>query len=128
MVKNPPPYAGHIGDEGFTPELGRSPGGGNGNPLQYSCLQNLMDRGAWQGHIVPSIAKSQTRLSTHTVLITDCLLITFTDIALHFIWQLCTNPTYSVPQIPSLPSCRVRSCSPEFLQGWQEPPSFPLCQ
>ena len=36
------------GDSGSTPELGRSPGGGNGNSLQYSCLENSMDRGAWQ--------------------------------------------------------------------------------
>ena len=44
MVKNPPDNA---GDRGSVPELGRSPGEGNGNPLQYSCLENSMDRGAW---------------------------------------------------------------------------------
>ena len=44
MVKNPPANA---GDVGSVPGLGRSPGGGNGNPLQYSCLGNPMDRGAW---------------------------------------------------------------------------------
>ena len=44
MVKNPPPNA---GDLGSIPGLGRSPGGGNGNPLEYSCLANPMDRGAW---------------------------------------------------------------------------------
>ena len=43
------------------PGLGRSPGGGNGNPLQYSCLENPMDRGAWLA-ILQGIAKSQTRL------------------------------------------------------------------
>ena len=43
MVKNPPANA---GDAGSIPESGRSPGGGNGNPLQYSCLENSMDRGA----------------------------------------------------------------------------------
>ena len=43
---------------------GRSPGEGNGNPLQYSCLENLMDRGAWQG-TVHGVTKSQTRLSSH---------------------------------------------------------------
>ena len=50
--------------------LGRSPEEGNGNPLQYSCLENPMDRGAWQA-IVHGAAKSQTqlkRLSTHTCL------------------------------------------------------------
>ena len=45
MVKNPPANA---GDPDLIPGLGRSPGGGNGNPLQYSCLENLMDRGAWR--------------------------------------------------------------------------------
>ena len=46
-VKNPPANAGDIGDMDLIPGLGRSPGGGNGNPLQYSCLKNPMDRGAW---------------------------------------------------------------------------------
>ena len=45
MVKNPPASA---GDEGLLPGLGRSTGEGNGNPLQYSCLGNPMDRGTWQ--------------------------------------------------------------------------------
>ena len=47
MVKNPPANAGDTGDTGSIPGLGRSPGGGNGNPLQYSCLENPMDRRAW---------------------------------------------------------------------------------
>ena len=46
MVKNPRANAGDIRDEGSIPGLGRSPGGGHGNPLQYSCLENPMDRGA----------------------------------------------------------------------------------
>ena len=48
MVKNPPANAGDVRDTGPVPGSGRSPGGGNGNPLQYSCLENPMDRGAWQ--------------------------------------------------------------------------------
>ena len=47
MVKNPPASAGDIRDTGLIPGLGRFPGEGNGNPLQYSCLGNPMDRGAW---------------------------------------------------------------------------------
>ena len=47
MVKNPPANVGDIKDAGSIPGLGRSPGGGHGNPLQYSCLENPMDRGAW---------------------------------------------------------------------------------
>ena len=46
-VKNLPANAGDEGEAGSIPGLGRSPGGGNGNPLQYSCLENPMDRGAW---------------------------------------------------------------------------------
>jgi len=48
----------NAGDMGSIPDPGRSPGGGNGNPLQYSCLGNLMDRGAWWA-TVHGIAKSQ---------------------------------------------------------------------
>ena len=53
MVKNPPALA---EDPGLIPGLGRSPGEGNGNPLQYSCLENPTDRGAWQA-IVHGVAK-----------------------------------------------------------------------
>ena len=53
----------NAGDPGSIPGLGRAPGEGNGNPLLYSCLENPMDRGAWQ-IIVHGVTKSQTRLST----------------------------------------------------------------
>ena len=59
MVKNLPANA---GDMGSIPGLGRCPGEGNGNPLQYSCLKNSMGRRAWQA-TVHGVAKSQTRLS-----------------------------------------------------------------
>ena len=49
----------NVGDLGSIPGLGRSPGGGHGNPLQYSCLENPMDRGAWQA-AVHGVAKSRT--------------------------------------------------------------------
>ena len=48
MVKNPPTSSGAIRDTGSIPELGRSPGKGNGTPFQCSCLKNPVDRGAWQ--------------------------------------------------------------------------------
>ena len=67
VVKNLPANAGEIRDMGSIPGLGRSPGGGHGHPLQYSCLENPMDRGARRS-TVHSVAKSQTRLkplSTH---------------------------------------------------------------
>ena len=53
--------AGDTGDLGSILGLGRSLGGGNGNPLQYSCLKNPMDRGAWRA-TVHGVAKSQTKL------------------------------------------------------------------
>ena len=52
------------GGVGWIPGLGRSPGGGNGNPLQYSCLENPVDRGNWRA-IARGVAKSQTQPSTH---------------------------------------------------------------
>ena len=60
MVKNSPANA---GDVGLIPGSGRSPGGGNGNSLWYSCLENPGDRGAWQV-IVPGVPKSQTRMNS----------------------------------------------------------------
>ena len=59
--KEPLANAGDIRDVGSIPGSGRSPGEGHGNPLQYSCLENPMDRGAWQA-IVHRVAKSWTRL------------------------------------------------------------------
>ena len=57
MVKILPANAGDIRDMGLTPGSGRSPGGGHGNPLQYSCLENPMDRGVWWA-TVHGVAKS----------------------------------------------------------------------
>ena len=65
MVKNPPANTGDTKDMGLIPGSGRSHGEGNGNPLQYSCLKNSMDRGLWQA-TVHGVAKSQTQLNTHT--------------------------------------------------------------
>ena len=62
VVKNPPANMGDIRDVGSTPGSGRSPGGGPGNPLQYSCLENPMDREAQQA-TVHGVTKSQTQLS-----------------------------------------------------------------
>ena len=62
-IKNSPANAGDARDTGSVPGLGRSPGGGNGNPLQYSCLKKPMDRGAWQA-AVHGVKKNQTPLST----------------------------------------------------------------
>ena len=65
--ENPPANAGDIRDVGLIPGLGRSPGEGHANPVQCPCLENPMDRGAWQA-TAHGVTKSQTqlkRLSTH---------------------------------------------------------------
>ena len=61
MVKNLPAHAGDIRDVGSNPELARFPGGGHGDPPQYSCLESPMDREAWQA-TVHRVTQSQTRL------------------------------------------------------------------
>ena len=58
VEKNPPTNAGDVRDTGLNPALGGRPGGGHGNPLQYSCLENPMDRGPWWA-TVHGVAKSQ---------------------------------------------------------------------
>ena len=61
VIKNVPTNAGDIRDVGSIPGSGRFPGEGNGDPLQYSCMENLMDSGAWWA-TVHGVAKSQTQL------------------------------------------------------------------
>ena len=65
MVKNPPDKAEAAGNTGSIPGSGRSSGEGNGNPLQYPCLENPMVRGAWQAR-VHGVAKNRTQLSAHS--------------------------------------------------------------
>ena len=62
MIKNMPANAEDASDTGSIPGSERPPGGGNGNPLQYSCLETSMDRGAWRA-TVHGVAKSRTQLS-----------------------------------------------------------------
>ena len=68
VVENQPANAGDTGDVGSVPGSRRSPGGGHGNPLQCSCLENPMDRKAWWA-TVHRVAKSQTRLSNYYIYI-----------------------------------------------------------
>ena len=60
VVKNPPADAGDRREAGVVPGSGRTPGGGHGHPLQYSCLENTMDRGSWWATDL-GVAKSRTR-------------------------------------------------------------------
>ena len=66
MVKNLSENAGDVRDTGLIRGSRRSPGGGHGNPLQYSCLENSMDRGAWQATI-HKVIKSKTQLKQLTM-------------------------------------------------------------
>ena len=61
MVKNLPATAGDVRNSSSIPEWGRCSGGGHGNPLQYSCLEDPKDRGAWRATVLV-VAKSRTRL------------------------------------------------------------------
>ena len=67
VVKNPPAVAGDIREAGSIPGLGKSPGGGHGIPLQYSCLKNPIDRGAWWA-TVHGVTKNRTRLKRLSML------------------------------------------------------------
>ena len=86
MVKNLPANTGDVRDAGLIPGSGRSPGGGQGNPLQYSCLENPMDRGAWWT-TVHGVAKSQTqlkRLSTRMVSLQTANVHLWSDLTIFF--------------------------------------------
>ena len=82
VVKNLPANAGDVRDAGSVPGSGRSPGGGHGNPLQYFCLENLTDRGAWRA-AVQRVTQSRIwlrRLSTHAHLAQTCIFRICADI------------------------------------------------
>ena len=81
------------------PGLGRSPGEGNGNPPQYSCLENPMDRGAW-GATVPGVTKRRTRLSTHAH--TRWLMLAILGTPLHVAAQVQSLPPSSHGRLPSI--------------------------
>ena len=100
VLKNPPPNA---GDMGSIPGLGMSFGVGNGNPLQYSCQENSMDRGVWRAK-VHGVAKSRTQLSdwkytyTHTLYVINSLYITHSRLLTNGCW---INKSKKVPHSSS---------------------------
>ena len=96
VIKNPAANAGNIRNVGSVPGLGRSPGGGHGNPLQYSCLENPMDRGAWWA-IVHGVAKIGHNWSnSHT--------LTWMHYGANTIWQeFFVNDSPSIKQKTLLP-------------------------
>ena len=99
VVKNPTASVGDIRDLSSIPGSGRSPEGGHGNPLQYSHLENPMDRGAWRA-IVHGIAKSWTglkRLSTHTPTLWEVWDVFLDPVGLssltHYLFMLLSSPS-----------------------------------
>ena len=119
MVKNPPANAGDVRDMSLIPEWGRSPGGGHGNPLQYSCLENPMDRGAWQA-TVPRFAKSRLqlkRLTTHFLNTLPFLLPLFNSFKVKSeVAQLC--PTLCDPMDCSLPGFSLHGILQRRVLEW----------
>ena len=116
VVKNPPTNAGDLRDMRSIPGLGGSPGGGHGNPLQYSCLENPMDRGAWWA-TVHRVAKSWQwlkQLSRHARGSSKWKL---TVVAV----QLC--PTLCNPMDYSPPGSSVHGILQTRIVGWVAMPS-----
>ena len=100
MVKNPPANGGAAEDAGLILGSGRRPEGGNGSPLQRSCLENPMDRGAWWV-TVQRVAKSQTQLSTSILNIVLCYVVSPCCLsALHIVVCICQSQTPHLSPIP----------------------------
>ena len=91
LVKNLPAKAGDTRDIGLTPESGKSPGEGNGNPLQYYHLENSMDRGSWWT-IDHGVTKNRTQLSAHKLNFTLLVELVYLMIIVHLVllvqWSL----------------------------------------
>ena len=109
-VKNPPANARDSRDVDSIPGLGRSPVGGHGNPLQYSCLENPMDRGAWQA-TVHGVAQSQSQLKWLSLHACKC-----TATSVHFSSVAQSGPTLCDSMNPSTPGLPVHHQLPEFTQ------------
>ena len=111
MVKDPPPSAGDVRDAGLITVLERSPGGGHDNPLQYSCLENPMDKGAWRATI-HRVEKRQTYLKQQSM--HACMCGTEVLFQLHrpsLSWRSC----YKLFPRPSVPPGFMSSLPPEPL-------------
>ena len=106
MVKNLLANAGGIRDTGSIPGSGRSPGGGHGKPLQYSCLENPIDRGAWWATVHRVTESDMAEVSEHI-----CI---YTSVQFSSVVQSC--PTLCDPMNCSTPGLPVHHQLPEFTQ------------
>ena len=134
VVKKLPVNAGDIGDMGSIPGSGRSPGGGNGNPFQYSSLENSMGRGAWRATI-HGVTKSQIGLSDWAGMLLKASLVSSVAKSCPTLW----NPRdYSMPsipvhhQLPELAQTHVHrvgdAIQPSHPLSFPSPPAFNLSQ
>ena len=98
VVKNLPDNAGNLREAGLIPESGRSPGGGHGNPFQYSCSENPMDRRVWQV-TVHRVAKNQTQLKQLSLHVHIPNIPLETSLALS---QTAWGEGHCLPSLPSL--------------------------
>ena len=87
MVKNLSASAGEVRDTGSVPKLGRSPGGGHGNPFQYSCLKNPMERGAWWATVHSVAELDMTKATEYNELLSLLLLVLLGD-SFSILWFL----------------------------------------
>ena len=92
VEENPPANAGDTGDAGSIPGLGRSPGVGNGNPLQSSCLGNSTDKGAWWATVHGISKESDTTELAHTLRVSCNLRVALTSIASCIFFMLRSRP------------------------------------
>ena len=96
VVKNPPATAGAAGVTGLVAGSGRSPGEGNGNPLQCSCQDNSMDRGDWWA-TVHWVAKNQTQLSVHKIISNHFVLCVLGADSVSMYVSLCVHVSFACP-------------------------------
>ena len=99
MIKNPPANAGHVRDVSLIPGSGRVPGGGHGNPFQYSCLDNPMDRRAWQAMSIESVMPSNHLILCWPLLqpsIFPSFRVFPSESALHIRWLKCWSFSFSI--------------------------------
>ena len=117
MVKNPPAKAEDLSDAGSIPGSRRSPAGRHGNPLQYSCLENLMDRGVWWA-TVHRVAKSWTQLKQLSVCMYTVIFSPYSFFVFCY-WRRCWSRCKHCSRGSQAPGC-LRST--HWRSPWTEEP------
>ena len=112
VVKNLPDNAGYATNTGVIPGLGRSPGGGHGNPLQYSCLENLMDRRVWRAtvHGLHRVGHDWAQSHKNSISICLCIYIYLLISTPHLLYSI--NCWWTLKMLPHLGYCK--QCCNEY--------------